>query len=80
MILPISAGSISICATLAFFANVLGLPVKRSSKRQPIEIMKSASVMAILAAKEPCIPPIPKKSGWLVAIVPCPKRLVTTGI
>ena len=50
-------------ATLAFLAKVFGLPVKRSSNRQPTLIMKSVSVMAILAAKDPCIPPIPRKRG-----------------
>ena len=63
MILPISAGSISMWATLALLAKVLGLPVRRSSKRHPMLIMKSASVIAILAAKDPCMPPIPKNKG-----------------
>ena len=50
-------------ATLAFLAKVFGLPVKRSSNRQPTLIIKSVSVMAMLAAKDPCIPPIPRKRG-----------------
>ena len=47
--LPISAGSTSMCTTLALGPNSSTLPTARSSKRTPNPMMQSVSPMAKLA-------------------------------
>ena len=48
--LEMDAASTSICTILQFCANVLNLPVIRSLKRVPMEIITSQSVMATFGA------------------------------
>ncbi len=48
--LPISAGSMSACTTLAWGANVRSSPVTRSSNRAPSATSRSASCNAATAA------------------------------
>ena len=76
----ISAGSISPWITLTPGQNSFNLPVTRSSKRTPRAMMRSVSVMARLAYQVPCIPGMPRLSGWFPGIVLIPIRVVVTGI
>ena len=79
MILPISAGSMSIWMTLACGANSETLPVTRSEKRAPTAMSRSHSVTAMLAYLEPCMPTGPRFSGLEQRMAPLPMSEVTTG-
>ena len=80
MILPISAGSMSMWMILACGANSETLPVTRSEKRAPQAMMRSDSVTAMLAYLEPCMPTGPRLSGLEQGMDALPMRVVTTGI
>ena len=73
------AASISMCTIFAFFANSSILPVMRSLKRVPTEKRRSHSETAVFAAAQPCMPMLPRYSGWSVGIAPLPMTVVTTG-
>ena len=79
-ILPISAGSMSMWMTSACGANSESLPVTRSEKRAPAAMMRSHSVMAMLANFEPCMPTGPRFIGCDAGNAPLPMSVVTTGI
>ena len=78
--LEISAGSMSAWMTLAFGANVDSWPVTRSSKRAPRVMSRSAFCSAVTAATVPCMPGMPRCSGWLSGTAPRAMSVVTTGI
>ena len=78
--LEISAGSTSAWMTLAFGAKVDSWPVTRSSNRAPSVMSRSAFCSAVTAATEPCMPGMPRCSGWLSGTAPRAIRVVTTGI
>ena len=61
------------------WSEMFKFPVKRSSKRAPILINRSHSVSAIFAAYVPCMPAIPRKSGWSPGKLPKPKSVFVTG-
>ena len=78
-ILPISAGSMSTCTTLAFGANSAALPVTRSSKRAPSETSRSASCSASTAGTVPCMPGMPRCCWCESGNAPRAISVVTTG-
>ena len=78
--LLISAGSMSAWITLASGANVLSWPVTRSSKRAPRVMSRSDFCRPVTAETEPCMPGIPRWSGWLSGSAPRAISVVTTGI
>ena len=78
--LEISAGSMSAWMTLASGANESSRPVTRSSNRAPSEMSRSLRCSAPTAATVPCMPGMPRWSGWLSGKAPRAIRVVTTGI
>ena len=78
--LPISAGSMSMWINVACGANSESLPVTRSEKRAPTAMIRSASVMAMLAYFEPRMPTGPRLSGLEQGTAALPRSVVTTGI
>ena len=78
--LLISAGSMSAWITLASGANVDSLPVTRSSKRVPSAMSRSAFCSPVTADTEPCMPGIPRCSGWSSGTAPRAMSVVTSGI
>ncbi len=58
--LEISYASASMWMTRANGANSFNLPVARSSKRAPTTTNKSLSCTAMLAARVPCMPSMPR--------------------
>ena len=77
--LEISAGSMSACTISASGANESSLPVTRSSKRAPRATIRSAFCSAPTAATVPCMPGMPRCSGWLSGNAPRAISVVTTG-
>ena len=78
--LLISAGSMSAWMILASGAKVDSCPVTRSSNRAPRAMMRSDFCRPVTAGTEPCMPGIPRCSGWLSGRVPRAIRVVTTGM
>ena len=76
--LPCSAGSMSTWITLASGAKVDTLPVTRSSKRAPSVMSRSAFWSAVTAVAFPCMPGIPRHSGWSSGNAPRAMSVVTT--
>ena len=65
---------------LALGAKVPGLPVIRSSNLMPSPRTRSARSTAMLAQYMPCMPSMPRLSGWLRGKELRPSRVFTTGI
>ena len=76
--LPCSAGSMSTWMIFASGANVDTLPVMRSSKRAPSVISRSAFCSAVIAVALPCMPGMPRHSGWSSGNAPRAISVVTT--
>ncbi len=78
--LEISAGSMSAWITSASGAKVSRRPVTRSSKRAPSVMSRSLFCSAPTAATVPCMPGMPRCSGWLSGKAPRAISVVTTGM
>ena len=76
----ISAGSMSACTILASGAKLDSLPVTRSSKRAPSEMIRSDFCSAVTAATVPCMPGMPRCWRWLSGKAPRAISVVTTGM
>jgi hypothetical protein len=63
---------------LASGANESTLPVIRSSKRAPRLISRSLFCIAVVAVAVPCMPGMPRLSGWLSGNTPRAISVVTT--
>ena len=74
-----SDGSMSMWIFLACSAYDASLPVTRSSNRMPSAISRSASWIASLTHDSPCIPIMPRLSGWSAGSVPMPSNVIATG-
>ena len=61
-------------------ANESRLPVTRSSKRAPSEMIRSLRWSPATAATVPCMPGIPRCCGWLSGKAPRAISVVTTGM
>ncbi len=68
------------CTTVAPGAKVSIRPVTRSSNRTPTASRRSHSVIAAFAYLVPCIPGMPRLSGWSPGMSPSPIRVVVTGM
>ena len=77
--LEISAGSMSACTISASGAKESSLPVTRSSNLAPSAMSRSARCSAPTAATVPCMPGMPRCSGWLSGNAPRAISVVTTG-
>ena len=52
----------------------------RSSKRMPKASSRSASWMAVLTQASPCMPIMPRFSGWLAGMPPRPSSVIAIGV
>ena len=77
---PICVGSMSTWMMRAWGAKVEARPVTRSSNLMPTPRIRSASSTAMLAQYIPCIPSIPRFSGWPLGKLLRPSRVVITGM
>ena len=77
--MPISDGSTSMWTIFASRANSSIAPVTRSSKRAPMATIRSASSIAQLATRVPCMPSIPSHCGSDAGNAPSAISVVVTG-
>ena len=74
-----SAASASMCIVRALGAKPSSLPVARSSRRAPITSRRSHSSTARLAARDPCMPSMPRLWVLYLPGFPIPLRVTTAG-